>query len=892
MAFSCAKVEERAIFDTSSITPPVLVSADYDEEENELTAQFTAATFVRTFNEKMNTYHTLAIVGVDGKAANATLVAKESDNTLTVSGKSITNVLKGRGYAAHDVVSVDIVVRASIQDPSQGITNAYADSEDKYNFSIEMPEEGSPYEQYTELSDWSLTGAMSVYEINWNADLNMWTDGKGNHVAAHVTLKAGDKVKFRKDLGWDVNMGGTMESVGAAFPVSQGGADIVIPTDGIYDLFLDLNANTATIAAAYDPLADYTEASTWGVTGALPDHGINWDKDIPMLTDGKGNHVALSVSIGADDKFKFRKDGGWDVNYGGVFSEVGSEFPVTQGGSDIAVGVKGIYDLYLNPDAATAIVAEPSGLKVSSVIVPEVYKPEAWSLVGTIGESNWDKDFDLENVSGDVWTIKQIEFGAKTEFKIRADYKWDISYGGSEANAKAVNDKGEEYDVFTPTLGLEFKAGGLNILIAEAGVYNVTLTYGDEPTILIEEYKEFPEHMYMTGTDFGSWNWAEGTVELVPVYVTDTGAGEGQFWTIRYLTAGNGVKFNSALAWNGGQFGSLGTNEGFTNDKDGNVQVAESGIYMIHIDLKRDILHVEPARVYGIGDCFGGWTEGIEDALFAADGQTLKTTLATGGEIRMYAASTIANTDWWTREFVFFDGKIAYRGKGGDQERVKLSAAQTVTLNFNEGTASVEGEGEAPTLPQTMYIIGEAINGWNDFVPMHPFHSQEGMFWIIRYLEGGKQFKFSPVADWKGDFYQLDSNEGFEVDGTNCKVAESGIYCIGVDCDGGRIIVEPAKVYGIGEAFGGWGATPVLFQVQDNTLVGTCISEGDIRTYVDSKLLTSTDGSLDWWHAEFIPKDGQIVYRETGGDPDAVSISIGERIVYDFNAGTGVVIDY
>ncbi len=875
MAFSCAKVEERAIFDTSSITPPVLVSADYDEEENELTAQFTAATFVRTFNEKMNTYHTLAIVGVDGKAANATLVAKESDNTLTVSGKSITNVLKGRGYAAHDVVSVDIVVRASIQDPSQGITNAYADSEDKYNFSIEMPEEGSPYEQYTELSDWSLTGAMSVYEINWNADLNMWTDGKGNHVAAHVTLKAGDKVKFRKDLGWDVNMGGTMESVGAAFPVSQGGADIVIPTDGIYDLFLDLNANTATIAAAYDPLADYTEASTWGVTGALPDHGINWDKDIPMLTDGKGNHVALSVSIGADDKFKFRKDGGWDVNYGGVFSEVGSEFPVTQGGSDIAVGVKGIYDLYLNPDAATAIVAEPSGLKVSSVIVPEVYKPEAWSLVGTIGESNWDKDFDLENVSGDVWTIKQIEFGAKTEFKIRADYKWDISYGGSEANAKAVNDKGEEYDVFTPTLGLEFKAGGLNILIAEAGVYNVTLTYGDEPTILIEEYKEFPEHMYMTGTDFGSWNWAEGTVELVPVYVTDTGAGEGQFWTIRYLTAGNGVKFNSALAWNGGQFGSLGTNEGFTNDKDGNVQVAESGIYMIHIDLKRDILHVEPARVYGIGDCFGGWTEGIEDALFAADGQTLKTTLATGGEIRMYAASTIANTDWWTREFVFFDGKIAYRGKGGDQERVKLSAAQTVTLNFNEGTASVEGEGEVAFAAELTVPGNWTGSAWNETAPKLAGDTN-GLFKgaLVMTAESGVEFKFMHEGSWIGGTtvseynYTLGSNDNMSI--------AAGTYLWTVDLVNNTAVALPVTTVGLMGSFNGW-ADDVVLTFNETNLTYT----GNVTLAANDKLKVRFNG--DWK----IPSLGGSLEKLSAFGGDIVVADAGTYgVVLDLNAST------
>jgi hypothetical protein len=41
-------------------------------------------------------------------------------------------------------------------------------------------------------------------------------------------------------------------------------------------------------------------------------------------------------------------------------------------------------------------------------------------------------------------------------------------------------------------------------------------------------------------------------------------------------------------------------------------------------------------------------------------------------------------------EFAFYNGVIAYRGDGGDQEAVPMSDGQTVTLNFNAGTATVE----------------------------------------------------------------------------------------------------------------------------------------------------------------------------------------------------------
>ena len=111
---------------------------------------------------------------------------------------------------------------------------------------------------------------------------------------------------------------------------------------------------------------------------------------------------------------------------------------------------------------------------------------------------------------------------------------------------------------------------------------------------------------------------------------------------------------------------------------------------MIYVDTENKKVCVERAKVYGIGDCFGGWNEGMEAALFTeANGKLVgKTTAA--GDIRLYAASSIATTDWWTREFVFFNGVIAYRGNGGDQERVSVEAGKTVTLDFNAGTASVE----------------------------------------------------------------------------------------------------------------------------------------------------------------------------------------------------------
>ena len=162
----------------------------------------------------------------------------------------------------------------------------------------------------------------------------------------------------------------------------------------------------------------------------------------------------------------------------------------------------------------------------------------------------------------------------------------------------------------------------------------------------------------------------------------------GQFWTVRYFTAGKGFKFCAVKAWNG-DFNSLTTNDGFTVVNN-NCTVAEDGFYLVHIDLKNSILHVEPARVYGMGDCFGGWDAEKESALFKTEGKTLKATIAADGELRMFVASRIATSEWWTREFIVLDGRIAYRGNGGDQQRVKCTAGQVVTLDPNAGTGSIQ----------------------------------------------------------------------------------------------------------------------------------------------------------------------------------------------------------
>lgn len=356
LAASCNK-DEKATFDPADVTAPVLGNVNVGSD---VLVNYTPAVFSLDFNKDMPTYHTLGMIAVNDEKCDVTLSnAKDSGTSLKLSGKNMTAALQLRGFAIGEQVKVTVVVRATIQDPSKGVTNGYVDSEDSYDFTWTLKEDKPGNDPYAgwEASTWGVTGSIASAGINWDKDIEMVTDGTW-HVAKGVVLTASDEFKFRKDGGWDVNFGGDFAMLDEEFSVTQGGPNIKITEDGTYDLFLNPDAGVAKVivtgsnAGPADPYADW-ETSTWGVTGSIASAGLNWDNDIEMLTDGTW-HVAKNVELTETDEFKFRKDHGWDVNFGGDFAELGAEFAVTQGGPNIKVSEAGTYDLLLNADGAVA----------------------------------------------------------------------------------------------------------------------------------------------------------------------------------------------------------------------------------------------------------------------------------------------------------------------------------------------------------------------------------------------------------------------------------------------------------------------------------------------------------------------------------------------------------
>ena len=924
---------EKVTLNLADSTAPVITSFDMDSEA--ITVSYSPAA-IYTGSEQVKpelVYHNLAIVkvkdGAEQHEVSAKVESEENNDEQVIIAKfsAVTNALLGLGYSYGDQVDIEFVVRAQL---SSAATNGFFDSQATASidgFVLEKPIPGgkpkipdidlSQYEDIDVMRGADTWGIIGPAVLDWNTDVDLQkiSDDPEVWYAGSVPFAA-DKFKFRGNDTWgDYDLGGGEFAVDAPIVMSKGGSDMAAVA-GSYDVFLFPVKGIAYLAASsginlpdidlsqYEFMDVMVGADTWGIIGpAVSDWST--DVDLEKISEDPEIWCAMSVPFQAD-KFKFRGNDTWgDYDLGGGEYALDTPIVMSKGGGDMAMTEAGSYDVFLYPTYGVAYIRTGSG-----DVPPPPEKPAAWSLIGTVGGTSWDTDFDLANTTGDIWIIRNVAIGADELFKIRADHDWTKSVGGP----------GEE-DEYVPTVGVAFEAGEKNIKVGVAGNYDVTFDYA-AMTILIEEHvavysligeingdswkvdvamtenngvwtspvvevaggfkirydyswadentygvaegftpvastpftavqpggnisvepgkykvqftpatKEvlitavnFPEQLYMIGEEFGGWNWeSDGVVEMTPVlHNPEWGANaEGQFYTVRYFSAGKGFKFNSKRDW-GGDFYGLTTNDGF-EVSDNNCVVAEEGFYLVHIDLKNEKVHVEPARVYGIGDAFGGFDEEKEENLFKADGKTLKMTLPKAGNLRMYVVSSIATSGWWTREFNIFDGKIVPRLME-ELSPVPVLAGQVVTLNFNEGTGTITGEGEAPAYKTEISVPG-AYSGseWNLDTAPKLLGKGDGEFKgaLVMYKQGDAavEFKFGHDGSWIGGTadglnYTLGANDNMTID--------EGTYFWTVNLESKTATALKVEKVGLIGSFNEWSDDVVLtFNAEDHTYNGT-----------------------------------------------------------------------
>lgn len=254
----------------------------------------------------------------------------------------------------------------------------------------------------------------------------------------------------------------------------------------------------------------------------------------------------------------------------------------------------------------------------------------------------------------------------------------NIDAGDFWANPRVVGPKVDGDDAMSGQLVNEGAGAGK---IAKAGKYNMIVNMMD----YTYEITEAPTELYMTGSEY---SWGGVWKQLTPVNGTGT-----DYWTIVYLSVGEKIKFAPQADW-GNDFGGQATvndeaGAGLVADTDNNLEAKNAGWYLLHVvNGAERIVNVLAPNVYLIGDTApAGWNVD-ETGKFVIpetkDGEFVSPAFVASKEVRMCV--NFGGYDWWKVEFIVLDGKIVYRGNGGDQERVSVSEGQKAYLNFTDGT--------------------------------------------------------------------------------------------------------------------------------------------------------------------------------------------------------------
>ena len=418
----------------------------------------------------------------------------------------------------------------------------------------------------------------------------------------------------------------------------------------------------AEISAEYMMAAGRNEANSNEVRNGMYEKYIVLEggKDFELVLYSAGSETRYSASLADFDVTELADNPPLVVKRGEL--KTGADAPAMK------VAKTGLYHIVLD-------LNNNEDLLYPQIIVA----PVQWGVRG--GMNGWGftafPEVTYSN-SSMTWVLENQELAAGGKFKFAYGGGWKIQLDDA-GNVKANTNLGEDS---VPGAG--------DITVEKAGTYKITLNFNLKGGAIencysydVELTKEsdLPTTMYIIGNDFGNWDWnSSSVVEMTPVH-----SHSGAFWAVRYMTATTEFKFCSVREWNG-DFCTLGTNTGFTTP--GNNMVAEYGLYMVYVDITNNAVTVEKAGIYGIGDAFGSWDAAKYPFTL---GKTATVAVPNTANLRMYAAapSTVTGVDWWQMEFNIFDGKIVYRGGDGDQAAVPVTAGQTVTLDFNAGTGSI-----------------------------------------------------------------------------------------------------------------------------------------------------------------------------------------------------------
>lgn len=412
-----------------------------------------------------------------------------------------------------------------------------------------------------------------------------------------------------------------------------------------------------------------------------------------------------------------KKDGTFNIIKVGTNGE-----PVSYGKGDVVTNAAATAGIETNKlsEAGTAFSVSNDGLYMVVVnnkdnqisIVPVSFgiigdaTAGAWSTETPMGAPIYDSEQKYV-----TFTLKGATLDKKS-VKFRYGGNWGIEVPSTEitsgtatihTNMGLIAKSGNLTEAYS-----ECKGGGANFSVDKKGTWDITIRLNVKTKVFSASgvctgedtsTAELPTSMFMIGSPY-SWDWAK-SYQMIPVNGVD-----GAFWAIQYMPANSEIKFSSTMAWDGNDFGTASSDKlgnGEYESGGNNIGIATAGyhLFIVKTSLSADKKSVVKKFVIANPDVYlmgatapdKTWsTNAAANKFTIGDDNIFVSPACAAGEVRMYVSlnDNVTGWEWWKSEFMVLDGKITFRGNGGDQTRVNVTAGQSVKLNFIEGTGAIE----------------------------------------------------------------------------------------------------------------------------------------------------------------------------------------------------------
>lgn len=218
---------------------------------------------------------------------------------------------------------------------------------------------------YSQPSEWGVVGDLTNWSNSGIPDVVMYTIyGYENLFVAYNVEIASGAFKIRANNEWNDAKNYGLSVAGKIYAdkyytlIKGGGSQNITPMEyGTYDVYFDLANERVALVTPGKEYADAVNGGdpvvvieglknhSWGVVGTFTD----WGPDVPMEKEGDWA-VVKNLELVKGDKFKFRGDGNWDINYSaGCDVNVGETYNTYSNGSDMTfVGEDGAYNIYFS----------------------------------------------------------------------------------------------------------------------------------------------------------------------------------------------------------------------------------------------------------------------------------------------------------------------------------------------------------------------------------------------------------------------------------------------------------------------------------------------------------------------------------------------------------------